>query len=85
MLKEEVDEEDVAQVVAKWTGIPVSKMLEGEMQKLLTMEERLAPTRDRTGRGPGSCGQRSPTRARGLAGSKSPDRFFYLSWSNRRR
>ncbi|HEY0006908.1 MAG TPA: ATP-dependent chaperone ClpB [Pyrinomonadaceae bacterium] len=42
MLKEEVDEEDVAQVVAKWTGIPVSKMLEGEMQKLVTMEERLA-------------------------------------------
>ncbi|HVG39571.1 MAG TPA: Clp protease N-terminal domain-containing protein, partial [Pyrinomonadaceae bacterium] len=41
MLKEEVDEEDIAQVVAKWTGIPVSKMLEGEMQKLITMEERL--------------------------------------------
>src|SRR6266851_2388077 len=41
MLKEEVDEEDVAQVVAKWTGIPVSKMLEGEMHKLVTMEERL--------------------------------------------
>ncbi|PYS77566.1 MAG: type VI secretion system ATPase TssH, partial [Acidobacteria bacterium] len=40
-LKEEVDEEDVAQVVAKWTGVPVSKMLEGEMQKLLTMEDRL--------------------------------------------
>ncbi|HEX8476537.1 MAG TPA: ATP-dependent chaperone ClpB [Pyrinomonadaceae bacterium] len=41
MLKEEVDEEDVAEVVAKWTGVPVSKMLEGEMQKLITMEERL--------------------------------------------
>jgi ATP-dependent Clp protease ATP-binding subunit ClpB len=41
MLKEEVDEEDVAGIVAKWTGIPVSKMLEGEMQKLVTMEERL--------------------------------------------
>ncbi len=41
MLKEEVDEEDVAEVVARWTGIPVSKMLEGEMQKLVTMEERL--------------------------------------------
>src|SRR5687767_928063 len=40
-LKEEVDEEDVAEVVAKWTGIPVSRMLEGEMQKLITMEERL--------------------------------------------
>ncbi|MBD0371516.1 MAG: ATP-dependent chaperone ClpB [Pyrinomonadaceae bacterium] len=41
MLKEEVDEEDVADVVARWTGIPVSKMLEGEMQKLVSMEERL--------------------------------------------
>jgi ATP-dependent Clp protease ATP-binding subunit ClpB len=41
MLKEEVDEEDIAAVVSKWTGIPVSKMLEGEMQKLVTMEDRL--------------------------------------------
>ncbi len=41
MLKEEVDEEDVAQVVSKWTGIPISKMLEGETQKLLTMEDKL--------------------------------------------
>ncbi|NYF91948.1 ATP-dependent chaperone ClpB [Tunturiibacter empetritectus] len=41
MLKEEVDEEDIAAVVSKWTGIPVSKMLEGEMQKLVQMEERL--------------------------------------------
>jgi ATP-dependent Clp protease ATP-binding subunit ClpB len=40
-LKEEVDAEDVAEVVAKWTGVPVSKMLEGEMQKLVTMEQRL--------------------------------------------
>ncbi|MCS7202803.1 MAG: AAA family ATPase, partial [Dictyoglomus sp.] len=41
MLKEEVDEEDVAEVVAKWTGIPVKKLLESETQKLLKMEERL--------------------------------------------
>ncbi|MHB8985552.1 MAG: ATP-dependent chaperone ClpB [Eubacteriales bacterium] len=41
MLKEEVDEEDIAEVVAKWTGIPVSRMLEGEVQKLLKMEESL--------------------------------------------
>ena len=40
-LKEEVDEEDIAEVVAKWTGVPVSKMLEGEMQKLVSMEENL--------------------------------------------
>ncbi len=41
-LKEEVDAEDIAEVVGKWTGIPVSKLLEGEMQKLVKMEERLA-------------------------------------------
>jgi ATP-dependent Clp protease ATP-binding subunit ClpB len=41
MLKEEVDEEDVAEVVSKWTRIPVSKMLEGETEKLVRMEERL--------------------------------------------
>jgi ATP-dependent Clp protease ATP-binding subunit ClpB len=41
MLKEEVDEEDVAKIVSKWTGIPVSRMLEGEVKKLVHMEERL--------------------------------------------
>jgi ATP-dependent Clp protease ATP-binding subunit ClpB len=41
MLKEEVDEEDVAKIVSKWTGIPVSKMLEGEVKKLINMEDRL--------------------------------------------
>ena len=41
-LKEEVTDEDIARVVSKWTGIPVSKMLEGERDKLLKMEERLA-------------------------------------------
>ena len=41
MLKEQVDEEDVAKIVAKWTGIPVTKMLESEIQKLVRMEELL--------------------------------------------
>ncbi|MGD9056428.1 MAG: ATP-dependent chaperone ClpB [Desulfobacterales bacterium] len=41
MLKEEVDDEDVAEVVSRWTGIPVSKMLEGERDKLVHMEDRL--------------------------------------------
>jgi len=41
MLKEEVDEEDIAEVVAKWTGIPVSKLMQGEMEKLLHMEDNL--------------------------------------------
>ncbi len=41
MLKEEVDAEDISEIVAKWTGIPVSKLMEGEVEKLLKMEERL--------------------------------------------
>ena len=41
LLKEEVDAEEIASVVAKWTGIPVNRLLEGEMEKLLHMEERL--------------------------------------------
>ncbi|MBI2222648.1 MAG: ATP-dependent chaperone ClpB [Acidobacteria bacterium] len=41
MLKEEVDEEDIADIVSRWTGIPVSRLMEGEIQKLIRMEERL--------------------------------------------
>jgi ATP-dependent Clp protease ATP-binding subunit ClpB len=41
MLKEEVDEEDIAKIVSKWTGIPVARMLEGEVKKLVQMEDRL--------------------------------------------
>jgi ATP-dependent Clp protease ATP-binding subunit ClpB len=41
MLKEEVDEEDIAELVSKWTGIPVGRLLEGEAKKLVAMEQRL--------------------------------------------
>ena len=41
LLKEQVDEEDIAEVVSKWTHVPVSRLMEGEMQKLVRMEERL--------------------------------------------
>ena len=41
LLKEEVDEEDIAEVVGEWTGIPVSRLMEGEVQKLIQMEDRL--------------------------------------------
>ncbi len=41
MLKEEVDDEDIASIIAQWTGIPVSRMMEGEIEKLVKMEERL--------------------------------------------
>src|SRR3954453_20878421 len=41
MVKEEVDEDDIAQVVGRWTGIPVTRLMEGEVEKLVHMEERL--------------------------------------------
>jgi ATP-dependent Clp protease ATP-binding subunit ClpB len=41
MLKEEVDEEDIAEIVAKWTGVPVTRLMEGEIEKLVKMEDRL--------------------------------------------
>ena len=79
MLKEEVDEEDVAEVVARWTGIPVSKMLEGEMQKLVTMEDRL---RDRViGQDEGLIAVANAVR-RSRAGLQDPNRpvgsFIFL-------
>jgi ATP-dependent Clp protease ATP-binding subunit ClpB len=41
LIKEEVDEEDIAEVVSRWTGVPVTKLMEGEMQKLLNLESEL--------------------------------------------
>ena len=58
MLKEEVGEEEIAKIVSKWTGIPVGRLLEGEVQKLVHMEERLRAARGRPGRGAGQRGQR---------------------------
>ena len=64
MLKEEVDEEDIAEVVSRWTGIPVSRLMEGEIQKLLQDGRAAAPARRRPGRGDRRGGQRHPPRPR---------------------
>src|SRR5438477_5887062 len=79
MLREEVDEEDIATTVAKWTGIPVTRLLEGEVQKLVKMEERLSQR---------VIGQEDAIRAvsnavrRGRAGLSDPNRpigsFLFL-------
>jgi ATP-dependent Clp protease ATP-binding subunit ClpB len=79
MLKEEVDAEDIAQVVAKWTGIPVARLMEGEREKLIHMEDRL---------GRRVVGQREALRAvsnavrRARAGLQDPNRpigsFIFL-------
>ena len=64
MLKEEVDEDDIAEVVSKWTHIPISKLLEGEIEKLVQMEDRLRQSRGRPGRRGRVGVQRHPTCAR---------------------
>ena len=90
MLKEEVDEEDVAGIVSKWTGIPVSKMLEGEVKKLVTMEERL---RQRVIGQDAALERVANAIRRSRAGSErsqASDRFVHFpgpdrSWKNRTR
>ena len=69
LLKEEVDEEDIAEVVSRWTGVPVSKLLEGEMQKLLHLEDELAQARNRAGRSGASGGGSGDARPLGVEGS----------------
>ena len=75
MLKEEVDEEDVAEIVAKWTGVPVSRLMEGELAKLVRLEEVLARARDRPGRGGGGGRERDPALARRALRSAPADRL----------
>src|SRR5207244_8826817 len=79
MLKEEVDEQDIAKLVSKWTGIPTGRLLEGEAQKLVHMEERL---RHRVVGQDGAVGRVSNAVGRsgaGLCGSQRP----VGSWSVR--
>ncbi len=57
MLKEEVDEEDIAKIVSKWTGIPVTRMLEGEVKKLVADGDATARARGWAGCGAGRCGE----------------------------
>ncbi len=79
MLKEEVDEEDIAEVVARWTGIPVSKLMEGELEKLIHLEEHL---RARVVGQDDAVGAVSNAVRRSRAGLSDPDRpigsFIFL-------
>ena len=82
-VRQEVTDEDIAKVVAAWTHIPVSRMLEGERQKLVKMEERLAQR---------VIGQKAPSRpcptpcarATGLRRSEPADWLVHFSWPDRR-
>ena len=85
MLKEEVDEEDIAEVVSKWTGIPVSRLMEGEIQKLVRMEERLHQRVVGQDAGDHGRRERDSTRAGRAAGSEPPARQLHLPGPDRRR
>ena len=80
MLKEEVDAEDIAEVVAKWTGIPVSKMLEGEVEKLLQHRGPPARARGRPGRGAHHRRQRRAPLARRPRRSQAGPSARSSSW-----
>ena len=84
MLREEVTADDIASVVSRWTGIPMERMLAGEREKLLEMENDDRQTRDRSGR----CGESRlhsrPPRPRRVAGSQPPAGQLSLSRANRR-
>jgi len=84
MLKEEVDEEDIAKLVSKWTGIPTGRLLEGEAQKLVHMEERL---RQRVIGQDDALGRVSNAVRRsraGLSGRQAADWFLHFSRTYRR-
>ena len=81
MLKEEVDAEDIAEVVSKWTGVPVSRLMESEMTKLIHLEDQLH--KRVIGQGAGTGGSRCRTRSGGVApGYSDPNRpigsFMFL-------
>ena len=84
-VKEEVTPEDIAAVVSRWTGMPVDKMLEGERDKLLRMEEQLAQARGRPGRGGARRRQRGAPRPRRPAGPEPADRLVPVPGPDRRR
>ena len=85
MLKEEVTAENIAEVVAKWTGIPVDRLLEGEREKLVQAEQQLSSRIVGQKEGhPGGC-QCRPPGSRRLAGPGPTPGLLYLSWPHRGR
>ena len=84
-LKEEVDAEDIADVVSRWTGIPVSKLMEGEVDKLVRMEDLLHSRVVGQDEAVTRRGERHSTLALGTLGPESTDRVVSLPRPHRRR
>ena len=84
LLRNRVGEEEIAEVVSKWTGIPVSKMLEGERQKLLRMEEALHERVVGQDEAVAAVSQRHPPRPLRPVGSQPPQRVVFVLGSHRR-
>ena len=85
LLREEVTEDEIAEIVARWTGIPVTRLMEGERDKLLRLDEILHERVDRPGRGGAARRRRRHPRARRDQGSAAPDRLVHLPRPDRRR
>jgi ATP-dependent Clp protease ATP-binding subunit ClpB len=85
MVEEAVTADHIAQVVSRWTGIPVDRMLEGEKEKLLKMEDADRQARGRPGRGGQGGVDRGAPRARRAAGSEPADRLVHVPGADRRR
>jgi ATP-dependent Clp protease ATP-binding subunit ClpB len=83
MLKEEVDEEDIAEVVAKWTNIPVSRLMEGESSEADSHGGAAPPARHRSGRGDWRRVERDPPRAGRPSGSEPAARELHLPRTDR--
>ena len=81
----DVTEEDIAQVVAMWTGIPVTRIAQEESERLLHMEDFAPPPRRRPGRGDHERQQGGPPRPRRAQGSAPADRLVHLPGPHRRR
>ena len=84
MVEEAVTADHVAQVVSRWTGIPVDKMLEGEKEKLLRMEQQLSKRVIGQAEAVKAVSTAAP-RARRPAGPESADRLVHVSGADRRR
>ena len=81
LLRDKVTEEEIARIVARWTGIPVAKLMEGEREKLLHLEDILHRAGHRPGRGGGEGNGSDPALPRGDSGSEPPDRFLPVPWA----